>query len=67
MITNMNDNELRLGGENKVLRGLLTEALSVLETIGFVDEEEAESCESLTVLKNKITAALHPTPQEVLL
>ena len=57
----------RMKGEATVLRGLLLESLGVLETIGLVDEDEADSCESLTLLKNKIAAALQPVPTEVLL
>lgn len=59
MITNVNDNELRLAGENKVLRGLLTEALSVLETITD-DDMETNDRVMLAAIKNDISKAITP-------
>ena len=45
----------RLKGEAAVLRGLLCEALGVIETI---DDEESDEWEMLTALKTKIEAAI---------
>ena len=48
----------RLTGESGVLRGLLKDALSVLETI--TDERESDDWMLLMALKGKITAAITP-------
>ena len=64
-ITRITENELRLAGENHVLRGLLAEALSVLDTIG--DESEEDDWMLLMALKGKIEAALLPVAAEGLI
>ena len=64
MITNLNDNELRLQGEAVVLRELLAEAMTVMKTI---ESEDARELSLLTDLIDKIEAALNPAAKEVLL
>lgn len=64
MITNLNDNELRLQGEAVVLRELLAEAMTVMKTI---ESEDAHELSLLTDLIDKIEAALNPAAKEVLL
>ncbi len=64
MITNLNDNELRLQGEAVVLRELLAEAMTVMKTI---ESEDAHELSLLTDLIDKIEAALNPAAKGVLL
>lgn len=60
MITNLTDTERQLAGENQVLRGLLAESLSVIETIDD-DDDTQDGWMLITALKTKIAAALHPS------
>jgi hypothetical protein len=60
MITNLTDAERRLAGENQVLRGLLAESLSVIETID-EDDDIHDGWMLIMALKAKIAAALRPS------
>lgn len=63
-IANISDNELRLIGEAKVLRDLLSQALTVMADL---EGESATEGVMLAVLRHEMHQALHPNKIEKLL